>query len=169
MSTPASPGWHDDPAGRRRWWDGQRWGAYAPWDEGSAGAPRPQAAGSTPLRLDRRLLRDPTPSSSARTAEPVPVRRDEPAKSLAIATLLVVLLGYFGAHRFYLGRTASAFAMLSLTLVGCMLLVVGVPLILAAAAWWLVDIALTHRMVRQQDARAAQAPRRGVYRGWPSA
>lgn len=169
MSTPASPGWHDDPAGRRRWWDGQRWGAYAPWDESAAAAPRPQPAGSTPLQLDRRLLRDPTPGRAAGTAEPGPAAQDRPAKSLPIAYVLVLLLGPFGAHRFYLGRTASAFAMLSLTLVGCMLIVIGVPLLLAAAAWWLVDIVLTRRMVREENARASQAPRPGVYRGWPSA
>lgn len=169
MSTPASPGWHDDPDGRRRWWDGQRWGAYAPWDERSAAAPRPQAAGSTPLQLDRRLLHDPTPSASARPAQPERRTHDEPAKSLAIAYVLVVLLGPFGAHRFYLCRTGTALGLLSLTLVSTMLIVVGVPLILAAAAWWLVDIVLTRRMVREENARETPAPRPGVYRGWPSA
>lgn len=166
MSTPSSPGWHDDPAGRRRWWDGQHWGAYAPWDEGSAGAPRPQPVSSTPLQLDRRLLRDPTPSAPARSDDRVASPR--PAKSLATAYLLVVLLGPFAAHRFYLGRTASAFAMLSLTLVGSMLIVVGVPVIIAAAAWWLLDLFLTRRMVREENARAMRAPRPGVYRGWPT-
>lgn len=81
----------------------------------------------------------------------------------------MVLLGPFGAHRFYLCRTGTALGLLSLTLVSTMLIVVGVPLILAAAAWWLVDIVLTRRMVREENARETLAPRPGVYRGWPSA
>jgi TM2 domain-containing membrane protein YozV len=166
VSTPSTPGWRDDPTGRRRWWDGQHWGAYAPWDEASTTAPRPQPAASTPLRLDRRLLHDPTPPAPAHSVGKPAQQR--PAKSLAIAYGLAVLLGPFGAHRFYLGRTGSAFAMLSLTLIGCMLIVVGVPLLIAAAAWWLVDLLLTRRMVREENARAALAPRPGVYRGWPT-
>lgn len=48
--------------------------------------------------------------------------------SRAIALILVLLLGMFGAHRFYVGRTGSAFAML-LTLGG-----LGI--------WWLIDIVI---------------------------
>ncbi|MBM7617000.1 TM2 domain-containing membrane protein YozV [Weissella uvarum] len=33
-------------------------------------------------------------------------------KSKAVAYILAILLGYFGAHRFYLGKTKSAVAML---------------------------------------------------------
>jgi TM2 domain-containing membrane protein YozV len=167
VSTPSSPGWHDDPDGRRRWWDGQRWGAYAPWDEASAAAPRPQPPAPAPLQLDRRLLHDPTPSASARS-EGAPAQQ-RPTKSLAVALWLAVLLGPFGAHRFYLGRTGSAFALLSISLVGCMLIVVGVPLLIATAAWWLLDIVRTRSMVSAENARAALAPRPGVYRGWPTA
>ncbi len=36
---PAPPGWYSDPAGARRYWDGQRWGAYA----------EPQGSGSWPV------------------------------------------------------------------------------------------------------------------------
>lgn len=55
--------------------------------------------------------------------------RDENASpfSRAIALVLVVPLGFLGAHRFYVGRPGSAFAMI-LTLGG-------------ACIWWLVDIA----------------------------
>ncbi len=48
--------------------------------------------------------------------------------SRAIAMIFVVLLGVFGAHRFYVGRTATAFAML-FTLGG-----LGI--------WWLMDIVI---------------------------
>jgi TM2 domain-containing membrane protein YozV/two-component sensor histidine kinase len=54
--------------------------------------------------------------------------RDENASpfSRAIALVLVVPLGFLGAHRFYVGRPGSAFAMI-LTLGG-------------ACIWWLIDI-----------------------------
>ncbi len=48
--------------------------------------------------------------------------------SRAVALILVLLLGLFGAHRFYVGRTGSAFAML-FTLGG-----LGI--------WWLIDIVI---------------------------
>lgn len=48
--------------------------------------------------------------------------------SRAVALILVLLLGMFGAHRFYVGRTGSAFAML-FTLGG-----LGI--------WWLIDIVI---------------------------
>jgi len=48
--------------------------------------------------------------------------------SRAVTLILVLLLGMFGAHRFYVGRTGSAFAML-FTLGG-----LGI--------WWLIDIVI---------------------------
>lgn len=133
---PATQGWHDDPDGRRRWWDGQRWGAYAPWDD--HGSPeRPSEPEQEQLKLDRSLTFDPTPSGRAVRAQDSPPEPDadsrgprapqsggilrwetpsavptqpaaRPAKSMATANVLLVALGLLGGHRFYLGRAPSA-------------------------------------------------------------
>ena len=39
-------------------------------------------------------------------------------KSVGVAYILLLLLGYLGVHRFYLGRTRSAVVMLLITLIG---------------------------------------------------
>ena len=95
-----------------------------------------------------------------------------PAKELVVAYLLLFFLGTLGAHRFYLGRTGSAIAMLSLTLVGALLsiVLVGFLLLFTVAVWWFVDLFLTPGMVREANFRESmrQGPI-GYYRGWPSA
>ncbi|MEV7528349.1 NINE protein [Agrococcus sediminis] len=160
-ATPSAPGWYDDPQGRRRWWDGDRWGAFAPWGEGGelqrSSKPRPV--------LDARLTRDTTVS-------PVVVHHvvHAPAKELAVAYLLLLFLGTLGAHRFYLGRTGSAIGMLALTLFGVMLtlVLIGFVLLFAVAIWWFVDLFLTPGMVREENQRATMARNpTGYYRGWP--
>ncbi len=62
--------------------------------------------------------------------------------SLSTAFLLGIFLGVFGAHRFYLGRTGSAIAMLILTctLVG---LIISIP-------WHIVDWFLIPGMVQEK-------------------
>ena len=64
----------------------------------------------------------------------------EERKSLAVSYLLWGFLGYFGAHRFYLGETGTAVVMLILTLT-----VVG---ILVTFVWWIVDAVLLPRIVK---------------------
>ncbi|MCY3542180.1 MAG: TM2 domain-containing protein [Gammaproteobacteria bacterium] len=64
----------------------------------------------------------------------------EEKKSLAVSYLLWGFLGYFGAHRFYLGETGTAVAMLILTLT-----VVG---ILVTFVWWIVDAVLLPGIVK---------------------
>ncbi len=166
-ASPTAPGWYDDAEGRRRWWDGQRWGAYAPWGDAAPGA---RAASPVPVRLDRRLLHDPT----APTTAPAVVHHvvHAPAKELTVAYLLLLFLGTVGAHRFYLGRTGSAIGMLSLAILGALtaLVLIGFVLLAAVAVWWIVDLFLTPGMVRDENRRAAIASGpAGYYRGWPAA
>ncbi len=65
-------------------------------------------------------------------------------RSPVIAYLLLVFLGGFGAHRFYLGKTGTAVAMLILWVLGWMTLILGVGLIMLAAVgiWAFVDLFL---------------------------
>jgi TM2 domain-containing membrane protein YozV len=78
-------------------------------------------------------------------------------KSTGVAYLLWFFLGGFGAHRFYLGKTGSAVAMLVLTILGwaTVVIVVGIPVLLAVLVWLLVDAFLIPGMISQlvQDAR----------------
>lgn len=64
---PVEPGWYDDPDGKRRWWSGTHWGAYAPWDDaGETTRPEPRPQRPT---LDRSLTFDPTASGRAGRAQ----------------------------------------------------------------------------------------------------
>lgn len=133
---PATQGWHDDPDGRRRWWDGQRWGAYAPWDDHGSPERPSEPQQEEQLKLDGSLTFDPTPSGRAVRAQDSPPEPDagslgprapqpggilrwetppaamqpaaRPAKSMATAYVLLVALGLLGGHRFYLARVPSA-------------------------------------------------------------
>ena len=58
-------------------------------------------------------------------------------KSMLCTVLLWFLLGAIGAHRFYLGHTASAVCMLLCTIF-CWLIIPAIIL----AIWWLIDIIL---------------------------
>lgn len=161
-ATPSAPGWHDDPDGRRRWWDGHRWGAYAPWDDHGS-LPRPSLPPQRP-RLDGALTFDPTAAGRVARAQgaegrqpddagppsprPGAARRWEslapavrtggpPAKRMATAYLLLALLGLLGGHRHYLGRTPSATAqmMLSFAAAAAVVVVSG-----GAAPLWLLAL-----------------------------
>lgn len=76
-------------------------------------------------------------------------------RSPVIAYFLLVFLGGFGAHRFYLGKTGTAVAMLILWVLGWMTLILGVGLIMLAAVgiWAFVDLFLIPGIIRaDQDA-----------------
>lgn len=77
-------------------------------------------------------------------------RLNNERKSIGVAYLLWIFLGGFAAHRFYLGKTGSAVAMLLLSLVGWLTLFVYVGgLFLAILGIWLiVDAFLIPGMVR---------------------
>lgn len=72
------------------------------------------------------------------------------APSPVVAYLLLIFLGGFGAHRFYLGKTGTAITILILSILGWLTLVLGVGLIplIAVVIWWMVDIFLIPGMVR---------------------
>ena len=76
---------------------------------------------------------------------------DANKKSLAAAYILCLWLGWFGAHRFYLGRMGSAAAMLVITLVSIPLVfvVVGAFTLGAVAIWLLVDLVRLPGIVRE--------------------
>lgn len=57
-------------------------------------------------------------------------------KSIVVYLLLAWFLGYFGAHRFYVGKTGSALAMLLMGTIGFVLIIP--PFIVAF--WVLIDI-----------------------------
>ena len=63
-------------------------------------------------------------------------------KSRLTTTLLALLLGVFGAHQFYIGKTKTGIVMLLLSVVGAATawIVIGIPFILIILAWVLVDL-----------------------------
>lgn len=73
------------------------------------------------------------------------------AKSPVVAYLLLIFLGGFGAHRFYLGQTGTATTMLVLTILGLMTFVIVVSMFMLAAVgiWCIVDIFLIPGMIQQ--------------------
>jgi TM2 domain-containing membrane protein YozV len=88
-------------------------------------------------------------SEAAQQGTAVPAVGISPKSRLA-TTLLAWFLGYFGAHRFYIGKTGTAIVMLVLGIVGiplCLVLV-GIPIVIGVTVWRLVDfiIAVTGNM-----------------------
>lgn len=70
------------------------------------------------------------------------------AKNIVVAYLLLIFLGIFGAHRFYLGRIGSAVAQLILTITVVGLIVSGI--------WVFVDLFLVPGMVNQDKEKLRQ-------------
>lgn len=75
---------------------------------------------------------------------------DAAKKSLAVTYLLWWFLGTFGAHRFYMGRTGSAIAMLVITLLSFPLALIFIGFIgfMLIGVWWIVDAFLIPGIVR---------------------
>ena len=71
------------------------------------------------------------------------------AKSPLLAYLLVFFVGWFGVHRFYLGRKGSGAAILALSLLGFVTLPIGVGVVPLAVVgcWCLVDLFLIPGMI----------------------
>jgi len=83
---------------------------------------------------------------------------DAQKKSVGVAYLLWAFLGGVGAHRFYLGQTATGAVMLGLMLVGIItaILIVGFLLLIPLWIWVIVDAFLIPGMARDYNMRLAQ-------------
>lgn len=76
------------------------------------------------------------------------------SRSALVAYLLWFFLGFFGAHRFYLGRWGSGLVQLVLFGIGSALTIVLVgylPLALLGL-WWLIDALLIPGMISSDNA-----------------
>ncbi|TFD20055.1 NINE protein [Cryobacterium sp. TMT2-23] len=89
---------------------------------------------------------------SAPSSPSIAVQTQSAGKSIPIAYLFAILLGGFGAHRFYLGRPVSASILLSIAVVA---VVTGAmsdsgtsPLLAVVWIWTIVDLFLIPGMVR---------------------
>jgi len=82
---------------------------------------------------------------------------DAQKKSAAVAYILLLLFGYFGAHRFYAGATGSGAAMLVLTICSIILMFVSVGFltILIPGIWAFVDLFLVPSLIRDYNSRLA--------------
>lgn len=80
------------------------------------------------------------------------------AKSMLVAYLLLIFLGGFGAHRFYLGRTGSAVTMLILFILGWITIwiLIGSLMLIAVGIWLIVDLFLIPGMV-EADRKSTRA------------
>jgi TM2 domain-containing membrane protein YozV len=83
-------------------------------------------------------------SAAAQQGTAVPAAGISPKSRLA-TTLLAWFLGYFGAHRFYIGKTGTAIVMLVLGIVGIPLcfVFVGIPIVIGVSVWSLVDFIIS--------------------------
>jgi len=90
------------------------------------------------------------------------------AKSAGVGYLLLIFLGWLGAHRFYLGATGSGIVMLLLWVIGTVTSVIGVGFVLLAiwGIWWVIDLFLIPGMVsRQKDAVRERLTRQALTGG----
>ncbi|MBL8690133.1 MAG: TM2 domain-containing protein [Rhodospirillaceae bacterium] len=78
------------------------------------------------------------------------MRYDANKKSVIVTYLLWFFLGWFGVHRFYLGKWISGLILLILTLVAAATywIVIGMVLMAIPGVWWLIDALLIPGMVR---------------------
>ena len=93
-------------------------------------------------------------------------RIDQPQSAeprIAIAYALCVLLGVFGAHRFYLRERGTAVALLLVTLASLALMVIAIGFftIWISVAWAIVDLFRIPKLARQGGA-AGGVPQPGT-------
>ena len=97
-------------------------------------------------------------------------RESKMGDNVYIAYALWLLTGWFGGHRFYLGKFVSGFAMMALFFIGYSLAwaIVGYVFWALWGAWWLFDLRLTGAAVeknqkkRSVKGQAARARPRGA-------
>lgn len=87
-------------------------------------------------------------------------------KNVALTYILLLLVGMFGAHRFYLGKTGTAITQLVLTLVGMMTLIfmVGYILLFVVSIWVLIDVFLVYREINRQNAELEKEIMESIHR-----
>lgn len=76
-------------------------------------------------------------------------------KEVWIAYLLAFLLGTFAAHRFYVNKIGSAIGFIGLWFGGAILtpFLIGIPILMGATIWWIVDLFLIPDWVRESNRR----------------
>jgi TM2 domain-containing membrane protein YozV len=82
---------------------------------------------------------------------------DATKKSMLVSYVLWWFLGVFGAHRFYLGRTGTAVAMLAITLLSIPLTLIFIGFLGFAVigVWWIIDAFMIPAIVREQNLKLA--------------
>ena len=86
-------------------------------------------------------------------------------KSAGICYLLWFFLGGFGGHRFYLGRTGSAIAMLVIYILSWILLFaagIGLFGLAVIGIWWIVDAFLIPGIVQENNTALQQRIESGL-------
>jgi len=80
-------------------------------------------------------------------------------KSMGLAYVLLIFLGQFGIHRFYLGKVGTGVAQLLLGLVGwaTVWIVIGFVPLAILWIWVFIDLFLTAGMVRTANAELNKA------------
>jgi TM2 domain-containing membrane protein YozV len=93
-----------------------------------------------------------TPVSTDAT---IMMRYDANKSSAGVAYLLLIFFGIFGAHRFYLGRSGSAAAMLIIFIASFVLSFVFVGFVgfIVLATWVFVDLFLIPGIVAEHNNR----------------
>lgn len=179
MNPPPTPpaGWYDVPAGGKRFWDGKSWStdvvgapsATAEYEALDPYLPAPVATATVATVPMTPLVAAsppagwyPGPTGALQWWDgrhwgpfaPPATQGGAPAKDVGIAYLLLLLLGGVAAHRFYLGLIPSAIVFNVLWWGGWLLsiLLIGVPMVIAAAIWWVVDLFLLPALVRRANA-----------------
>lgn len=147
----APAGWYPNGQGQQQWWDGEEWGTLTSPMPLAPGSLSPYAHPSAVPPTHTAGLVSPQAGPYAMAAMPRPV------KDVGVAYILAILLGGFAAHRFYLGRTSSAVAFLAVLWLGVLLIgaLVGIPMIMAAGLWWIIDLFLIPGITREANGRPA--------------
>lgn len=74
-------------------------------------------------------------------------------KSAGLAYVFLIFLGWFGVHRFYLGRQGTGITILVLTILSFLgsFIFIGIFGYFVVAAWLFVDLFLTAGMVSEHN------------------